>query len=38
VGFNGPSGATAGQFGGSLGGSDNTYTENRVRAAVNFTF
>jgi hypothetical protein len=30
-------GATSGQFGGSLG-SDNTYTENRVRAAVNFTF
>jgi hypothetical protein len=31
-------GATSGQFGGSLGGGDNTYTENRVRAAVNFTF
>jgi hypothetical protein len=38
VGFNGPSGVTTGQFGGSLGGGDNTYTENRVRAAVNFTF
>jgi hypothetical protein len=30
-------GATSGQFGGSFG-SDNTYTENKVRAAVNLTF
>jgi hypothetical protein len=31
-------GATSGQFGGSIRGGDDTYTENRVRAAVNFTF
>jgi hypothetical protein len=31
-------GATSGRFGGSIRSGDDTYTENRVRAAVNFTF